>query len=103
MEETRTYKKRDREWEADRESRVTQLEENMRMRDSNDTEVSEEQIVQDNNNDPFVPEIEIPSMINTVPTTNDSDTGPDPFAPVDSAPVESAPEDSPFAPLPPIQ
>ena len=91
-------KKRDREWEADRESRIFQLEEIMRMRDSNETEVSEEQIGEGNVEDPFVPEIEIPSMINTVPTTPDSSAEPDPFAPMDPSPVESSPEESPFAP-----
>lgn len=95
-------KKRDREWEADRESRIFQLEEIMRMRDSNETEVSEEQIGEGNVEDPFVPEIEIPSMINTVPTAPDSSAEPDPFAPIDPSPVESSPEESPFAPLPAI-
>ena len=63
--------------EADRESRIFQLEEIMRMRDSNETEVSEEQAGEGNVEDPFVPEIEIPSMINTVPTTPDSSAEPD--------------------------
>ena len=76
-------KKRDREWEADRESRIFQLEEIMRMRDSNETEVSEEQVGEGNDEDPFVPEIEIPSMINTFPSAPDSNAEPDPFAPMD--------------------
>ena len=87
--------------EADRES-IFQLEEIMRMRDSNETEVSEEQVGEGNDEDPFVPEIEIPSMINTFPSAPDSNAEPDPFAPMDPSPVESAPEESPFAPLPAI-
>ena len=91
-------KKRDLQWEAERESRISQVKEQMALRDSNQTKEPQQALQavdggEDMDMDAFIPvsDIEI-SLPNETPAI--------PGIPLDPAIEPAMEEPSPFAPLP---
>ena len=91
-------KKRDLQWEAERESRISQVKEQMALRDSNQTKEPQQPLEavdggEDMDMDAFIPvsDIEI-SLPNETPAI--------PGIPLDPAIEPAMEEPSPFAPLP---
>ena len=93
-------KKRDRQWEEERESRIAQIKEQIALRESNQTQEPEQDLENlnesDEDMDAFIPvsniELSLPSEESVVPEI--------PGVPFDSAGEAEMEEPSPFAPLP---
>ena len=95
-------KKRDRQWEAERESRISQVKEQIALRESNQTDESQ-QIVEapveeegDLDMDAFIP---VSNIELSLPDDGGTDSG-IPGIPLEQAGEPAMDEPSPFAPLP---